>query len=147
MAWNGVYSLPVDSVALPLLCTQIALLVRHANGLRIEIKKLEWRLKPIAPHDLDDQSTRVNLDGCGVLLLLLLSFLASARQFRPQPSLFRLRFQKRSGHVATNSIHGFATPSGRAPLNACKQKHHVLFLHTYATNSASRALARFHRLA
>ncbi len=57
--------------------TQIILFVHHANGLRIEIKKLEWRLKPI-PHDLDDQPTRVNLDGCGVLPYLLLRLFLAA---------------------------------------------------------------------
>ena len=141
MAWNGVYSLPVDSAALRNTPTQIILFVHHANGLRIEIKKLEWRLKPMAPHDLDDQPTRVNLDGCGVLLLR--GFLAAHVRSDPMALSKKVWPRCDQQHSSMALPHPFRRQLPDAPLNACNQNYHVLFLHTYATNSALRALALF----
>lgn len=148
MAWNGVYSLPVDSAALRNTPTQIILFVHHANGLRIEIKKLEWRLKPMAPHDLDDQPTRVNLDGCGVLLLR--GFLAAHVRSDPMghgPFKKGLATLRPTAFMALP--HPFRRQLPDAPLSppATKTTLSCIILTHLCNQQRIKSIGPFHRLA
>jgi len=87
-------------------------------------------------------------------LTIVTTISSSARQVRPHgpsqgTSLFRLQSPFKKGLATLRPTafmalpHPFRRQLPDAPLNACNQKYHVLFLHTYATNSALRALALF----